>query len=226
MTSAIIKTDGRAIVLDLSKGAKLCGEDIAGRDVAELSDLIDRAMAAAGTAFSFGRYAEPRELYNNDNFSSGHAGERRTIHMGIDVFCEAGTAVFSPLDGTVEYVANNARDLDYGPLIILRHGADNGSDFFTLFGHLGLDALEKVSQGQKINAGEQVATVGSPPGNGNWPPHLHFQLITDLLELGVDFPGVALKSQQDYWLALSPSPARFFPECDAALLEYCGATTK
>jgi len=220
MNAPIIKTDGRAIVLDLSNGAQLCGEDIAGKGVSEFSELIDRAMEEAGTAFSFGRYAEPRELYSSQDFANVDSQESRTIHMGVDLFCAAGTPVSSPLDATVEFVANNERELDYGPVVILRHGSDTNEEFFTLYGHLGLDTLPMVAAGQRISAGEQIATVGTPPTNGNWPPHLHFQLITDLLGLGVDFPGVALKSQQDYWLELSPSPARFFPECDAGSLEY------
>jgi len=220
MTAAIIETDGQAIVLNLSNGAQLCGRDIAGLDVATLGDLIERTMAEAGTAFAFGRYAEPRELYNNEDFAGDGSDESRTIHMGIDLFCTADSAVCAPLDGTVEHVANNARELDYGPMIILRHDDAGGGDFFTLYGHLSLDTLERVAAGQKIRAGEQIASIGVPPTNGNWPPHLHFQLIHDLLGLGVDFPGVAYKSKQDYWLELSPSPARFFPECAADLLEY------
>lgn len=220
MTSTIINTDGRAIVLDLSTGARLGGHEIVGLDVVQLGGLINRSMAQAGTAFAFGRYAEPRELYSNDNFVSGDSAESRTIHMGIDLFCDSGTAVFSPLDGRVKFVANNARELDYGPLVILQHETKTGSEFFTLYGHLGMGTLKRLSEGQRVSAGQQIATVGAPPGNGNWPPHLHFQLINDLLDLGADFPGVALKSQRDYWLGLSPSPARFFPECDASLLEY------
>lgn len=219
MTQPIIHTDGRAIVLDLSSGATLCGEEIAGRDVADLSALIDGTKSNAGTQFAFGRYAEPRELYSSDNFSSDQSAETRTIHMGIDVFCVAGTPVYAPLDATVEHVANNDGELDYGPLIILRH-KDAGGDYYTLYGHLGVDVLDRMAAGQSVAAGEQIATIGSPPTNGNWPPHLHFQLIKDLLDLGKDFPGVALKSQQEYWLALSPSPAAFFPEIDAPLLEY------
>jgi len=219
MTQPIIHTDGRAIVLDLSSGAKLCGEEIAGRDVADLGALIDGTMSIAGTQFAFGRYAEPRELYSNDNFSSDQSAETRTIHMGIDVFCVAGTPVYAPLDATVEHVANNDGELDYGPLIVLRH-KDAGGDYYTLYGHLGVDVLDRMAAGQSVAAGEQIATIGSPPTNGNWPPHLHFQLIKDLLDLGKDFPGVALKSQREYWLALSPSPAAFFPEIDAPLLEY------
>jgi murein DD-endopeptidase MepM/ murein hydrolase activator NlpD len=218
MTSAVIETDGQAIVLDLSSGATLCGEAIAGLGVDELSTLIDRCMAEAGTQFAFGRWAEPRELYTTESFASD-AGESRTIHMGIDVFCASGTPVFSPLDGVIEHVANNARDLDYGPLVIIRHSVPDG-DFFTLYGHLSLETLERVAVGDSVVAGQQVASVGEPPSNGNWPPHLHFQLINDLLGLGVDFPGVALKSEQVRWLALSPSPARFFSEVDKDQLEY------
>ena len=132
MTTAIIQTDGRAIVLDLSHGARLCGQNIAGLDVTTLGELIDRTMAKAGTAFAFGRYAEPRELYSNENFASDETEESRTIHMGIDLFCREGTPVRSPLDGTVAFLANNDAELDYGPLIILRHEDESGAEFLHL----------------------------------------------------------------------------------------------
>ena len=74
-----------------------------------------------------------------------------------------------------------------------------------------LNSITSLKQGQSIRAGEVIARVGSPPENGNWPPHLHFQLIIDLLNLGTDFPGVALLSEKDIWLTLSPCPGMFFP---------------
>lgn len=220
MAVKIIQTDGRAIVLNLSKGASLCGELIDGLDVATFSVLIDKAMLEAGTKYAFGRYAEPRELYSSELFAIDDSGESRTIHMGIDLFCAARTSVYAPLDAVVEHVANNANELDYGPLVILRHPRPAGDDFFSLYGHLDLEVLERLSTGQNVAAGELIARVGAPPVNGNWPPHLHFQLITDLKGLGVDFPGVAGNRRKPYWLGLSPSPAAFFPEIDAPLLEY------
>lgn len=221
VTSApVIEVDDRSIVLDLSVGARLQGQEIIGLDVASLGALIDATMRDADTGFAFGKYGEPRELYDNDNFSTSDSSETRTIHLGLDVFCAAGTPVFAPIDGRVEILANNARELDYGPMIVLRHEIPNEDCFYTLYGHLGIDALTRVSVGQDVNAGEQIATVGEPPTNGNWPPHLHFQEISDLLGLGADFPGVALKSQQQYWFGLSPSPSRFFPDMEAASLEY------
>ena len=218
MSAAIIETDGRAIVLDLSTGARLAGQSVAGLDAAALGALIEAEMARAGTGFAFGRWGEPRELYRSDHFA-GTAEERRTIHMGVDLFCRRGTPVHAPLDGVIEHVANNDRELDYGPLVIVRHQGD-GADFFTLYGHLSIDTLDHVRAGQVVRRGQRIARVGEPPTNGNWPPHLHFQLINDLLDLDIDFPGVALESEQEYWLGLSPSPARFFPECEPELLEY------
>jgi murein DD-endopeptidase MepM/ murein hydrolase activator NlpD len=219
MSAAIIETDGRAIVLDLSTGAALNGRPLAGLGVAELTAEIEQAMADADTGFAVGRWGEPRELYANDNFADARTGEMRTIHMGIDLFCRAGTPIHAPLDGVVECVAVNDAELDYGPLLILRH-AERGAGFFTLYGHLSDDTPGRVTVGQVIRAGERIAAVGRPPGNGNWPPHLHFQLIRDLLGLGADFPGVAPRSERDYWLDLSPSPARFFAAMDPAVLEY------
>ena len=219
MTADIITTDGRSIVLDLSNGATLCGEAIAGCSVDQLTELINRTMSDAGTGYAFGRYAEPRDLYSNDNFAIAGSSEKRTVHMGIDLFCAAATPIYAPHDATVEIVANNAADLDYGPLVILAHD-DAAESRYSLYGHLGSDILSSLREGQKIAKGEPFATVGAPPDNGNWPPHLHFQLIRDLNGLGADFPGVARKSQQDRWLKLSPSPAAYFPEIDASRLEY------
>ncbi len=216
--ATIIPTDGKAIVLDLSAASPMLHGSPSGIGVARLSTLIDDEMRRAGTAFAFGRYAEQRGLYDNESFASAAGSERRTVHMGIDLFCAGGTAVYTPLDAEVHIVANNTQELDYGPMLVLRHQAGR-REFFSLYGHLGLKSLSGRREGQRLRAGEQIAEVGSPPENGNWPPHLHFQLIIDLLGLGKDFPGVAYQSQRDFWLALSPSPAVFFPECDATRLE-------
>jgi murein DD-endopeptidase MepM/ murein hydrolase activator NlpD len=216
--ATIIRSDGKAIVLDLSATSPILRGGTSGLGVERLSQLIDAEMRRAGTGFAFGRYGEKRGLYDNDNFASGSNAERRTIHMGIDLFCAAGTPVYAPLDAEVCVVANNTQELDYGPMLVLRHQAGR-REFFTLYGHLSLKSIAGRREGQRLRAGKQLAEVGSPPENGNWPPHLHFQLIVDLLGLGKDFPGVAYQSQRDFWLALSPSPAVFFPECDAALLQ-------
>ncbi|MDH4256343.1 MAG: peptidoglycan DD-metalloendopeptidase family protein [Gammaproteobacteria bacterium] len=216
----VIRLDDRAIVLDLGAGSLALGEPLADLPVERFSELVDRAMAAAGTGYALGRWAERREIYSSVLFAEADpAAERRSVHLGVDVFCAAGTPVHAPLDGRVHIKANNAAELDYGPLLVLEHATPGGEAFHTLYGHLGSAGCAHVRQGQAVRRGERIATVGSPPENGNWPPHLHLQLILDLLELGADFPGVARPAELDRWLALSPSPAMFFPGIDAAALD-------
>ena len=105
-------------------------------------------------------------------------------------------------------------------MVVVRHNIVDVGEIYTLYGHLSLDTLDRVQTGQQVVAGEQIAAIGSPPTNGNWPPHLHMQVVIDMLGRGRDFPGVVTQTQQDYWFGISPSPAAFFPECDADQLEY------
>jgi len=213
--ASIIRTDERSIVLDLSIGSMALGESLLNLPVERFGQLVNRALADAGTDFGFGRWGEPRELYVSNLFAneSTEVTDPRVVHMGIDVFCRADTPIYSPLAGRVHIKTNNTAELDYGPMLVLEHDTSNGEVFYSLYGHLRATSLSDMNEGQAVSAGEQIATVGSAPENGNWPPHLHFQLILDLQGLGADFPGVAKRSEQAAWLALSPLPARFFPEC-------------
>ena len=214
----VIVTDGKAIVLSLDARESELGRAAADLDVATMSRRIEQRLLAAGTGFAYGRWGERRGIYTSALFAEEGASARRDVHLGIDVFCAPGTPVVAPLAAEVHAVNNNAAELDYGPVVILQHEGED-APFFTLYGHLGFDCLDRLEAGQTVAAGEAFATVGSPPGNGNWPPHLHFQLIHDLLGLGTDFPGVVRADETDRWFALSPLPAEFFPDVDAVELD-------
>src|SRR5207247_6541891 len=85
--------------------------------------------------------------------------------------------------------------------------ADQGRvKFFTLYGHLSEDSLEGLYAGKLIKRGDRIASIGAPPTNGGWPPHLHFQIICDMLSKQGDFPGVAPASQRAVWLSICPNP--------------------
>jgi 4-aminobutyrate aminotransferase-like enzyme/Ser/Thr protein kinase RdoA (MazF antagonist) len=192
-----------SIVLDLSVGSLLLGADPKNVEPDAMSEIVFGEMRKAGVRVAVGRYNEARAWYNTPAFGGGHpTDEHRTIHLGLDLFAEPGTGVCAALDGTVHLFANNAKRLDYGPVIILKHS----DDFFTLYGHLTLDSLDDLAIGLTIAKGQRIGKIGSPPTNGDWAPHLHFQIITDLQGLGIDFPGVACASQRDKWLTLSPDP--------------------
>jgi 4-aminobutyrate aminotransferase-like enzyme len=148
------------------------------------------------------------------------------VHLGMDLFVEPGTRLRAPLDGVVFVTANNDAPLDYGPLVILQHETSDGENFFTLYGHLTKETLVRLKPGQRVGRGEEFARVGAAEENGGWTPHVHFQIILDLLDLGADFPGVAYASQRSVWTSLSPDPnlllgipAERFPVKEPALSE-------
>ncbi len=204
--TAPVVDPGPTIVFDLSFGSLLLGADPRACETAPLTETLFQKMRDSGAAIGIGRYNEARPIYTTSAFSSGPhpTDERRTVHIGLDLFAAPGTPVYAPLAGTVHAFANNAQRLDYGPVILLRHEI-SGQPFFTLYGHL--DSVDGLAVGQRVEAGQRIAAIGSPPTNGDWPPHLHFQIITDDLDLATDFPGVAFASQRNVWLSLSPDPS-------------------
>ncbi len=196
------------VVFDLSVGSSLISGDERENAEPRLTERLFDLMKSAGVKTGVGRYDEARLLYTTPAFTAGGNpfAEHRTIHLGIDLFAEAGAPVHAPLAGEVHAFNNNATPLDYGPLIILKHRTDDGHEFFTLYGHLSEQSLEGLHIGKPVAQGERIATIGSPPTNGDWTPHLHFQIITDLLDLDCDFPGVGRASQREIWRSLSPDP--------------------
>ncbi|HXN51303.1 MAG TPA: aminotransferase class III-fold pyridoxal phosphate-dependent enzyme [Candidatus Acidoferrum sp.] len=200
-----------SLVFDFSVGSKFLGADPAAADPAVLTERIFAEMKRAGAAVGVGRYDEARAIYSSALFGAGAnpTDERRTIHLGIDLEVRPGSAVRAPLDGIVHAMAHNEAALDYGPVVILRHRIDSSGgaqEFFTLYGHLRLQTLGRLRVGQKLARGEKFAEVGTTQENGGWTPHLHFQIISDLLEHGTDFPGVGRASERGVWTSLSPDP--------------------
>ncbi|HZS05204.1 MAG TPA: aminotransferase class III-fold pyridoxal phosphate-dependent enzyme [Blastocatellia bacterium] len=195
------------VVFDLSVGSPTISGDERENAEPRLTERLFGLMKEAGVKVGVGRYDEPRLLYTTPAFTAGSPfDEHRTIHLGIDLFAEAGTPVHAPLAGVAHAFNNNAASLDYGPMIILRHETGDGHEFYTLYGHLSEQSLEGLSAGRPVARGERIATIGTPPANGDWTPHLHFQIITDLLDLGCDFPGVGRAGQRELWRSLSPDP--------------------
>ncbi len=136
----------------------------------------------------------------------------RTIHLGIDLFAPPGTPVYAPLAGSVHAFVDNSAPQDYGPILILEHKSEEHPTFYTLYGHLSRESLKGIKLGQRIKKGERLAAIGeseaknSPLETGVGRSHLHFQIITDLLALDTDFPGIARPSQRKVWLSLCPDP--------------------
>ncbi len=198
----------------------------------ELSQRLFKAMDRAGVKIGIGRYNEARLLYTSPLFVGDdlHGENNRTVHLGMDVFMAAGSPVHAPLDGEIIAFACNRAPLDYGPVIILRHQANPGDAFYTLYGHLSLDSLSGLQAGQTVKKGQVIARIGSADVNGGWPPHLHFQVILDLLDMACDFPGVAGPAEKELWCQFSPDPnvmlavpEKYFPAPEPTKLETLAA---
>lgn len=194
-------------VFDLSTDSRLIENPSAMSDVKVFSDYLWEILKKQKCTYGLGRYNEVRLCYTSPIFTSeNQLQEGRTLHFGIDVFAPPGTSVYAPLEAEVHSFQNNDNPLDYGPAIILRHNPEEGIIFYTLYGHLSEDSLQELYKGKAIKAGEKFASMGEIRVNGGWPPHLHFQIITDMLDYEGDYPGVAKYSEQDVWLSICPDP--------------------
>lgn len=174
-------------------------QDTAAFDL-EVKQMLRNRKATIGV----GGYLEDRFIYRRSSHFDV-AAESRNLHLGVDVWLDAGTAVFAPLDATVHSFKDNANFGDYGPTIILEHELE-GVTFYTLYGHLNRASLQNLAVGQRFAKGDKIAEVGPYPENGNWPPHLHFQVMCAMDGKIGDYPGVATTAERAKYEALCPNP--------------------
>ncbi|MCF2445842.1 peptidoglycan DD-metalloendopeptidase family protein [Dyadobacter sp. CY345] len=189
--------------LDFSeKNSDLLSRDL--REISVFSKYVFEEMLSQNQYVGIGGYDENRVIYRQREHFTNQENER-SIHLGVDIWAAAGEPVYAPLAGEVHSFAFNNYFGDYGPTIILKHELDH-VPFYTLYGHLALKSLENLHEGKLITAGEQIAKIGTFPENGDWPPHLHFQIISDMGDKKGDFPGVSSIAEREYYLSICPDP--------------------
>lgn len=171
---------------------------------AAFSIYIKEFLKNRGKRAAYGGYNELRTLYNRSELFNNVA-TNRNIHIGLDIWVPAGTEIISPLSAEIHSFQDNNNFGDYGPTIILKHTTE-GREFFTLYGHLSRKSLEYIEIGQKLEAGEGFAWLGDFDENGDYAPHLHFQVMEDLQGKSGDYPGVVARKELDYYLKNCPDP--------------------
>jgi 4-aminobutyrate aminotransferase-like enzyme/Ser/Thr protein kinase RdoA (MazF antagonist) len=198
--------------IDLSIGSEFLGNQTEFSNDTFLNRKFQDLLAENPDTIYVGGYKEPRALYNTDAFkqNTNDGVEYRTLHLGVDFWTNAGEAVFAPFDAEVISAIDNNYRKDYGPTLILKHKINDNYFFYTLYGHLSRESLEMSFVGKKVKQGEQIATLGSYEVNGNWSPHLHFQVILDLLGNTDNFNGVSSPSQWEVYGAICPDPNIIF----------------
>jgi len=209
---AIIKQldQGKLHFFDLGIGSLEIGNPADFSDTRKFESRSIQILEKNKADIGIGKYGEVRPIYTTEDYlAKGNSGYKwRTVHLGIDIFVAPGNGIFSPLNGVLHSFQNNAGNKNYGPTIILEHVQD-GMVFHTLYGHLSKDSLSNLKIGQTFTKGQQIGSIGNYPENGNWPPHLHFQIILDMLGLSGDYPGVAYYDQQAVWKSICPDPSLF-----------------
>lgn len=87
-----------------------------------------------------------------------------TNHKGLDIAAKKGTSIKAAASGTVKFAGYKG---SLGKLVII----DNGNSVQTYYGHCSEIYVEA---GQKVEAGETIAAVGSTGAATG--PHLHFEI--------------------------------------------------
>ncbi|WP_291313481.1 M23 family metallopeptidase [Corynebacterium sp. UBA2622] len=104
--------------------------------------------------------------------AAGHVsssfGERwGRVHEGIDIANDAGTPIYAVMDGTV---INAGPAQGFGNWVVIKH--DGGE--VSVYGHM---RHYDVAVGQRVTAGQQIASIGSEGQSTG--PHLHFEIKPD-----------------------------------------------
>jgi|AGTN01.2.fsa_nt_gi Membrane proteins related to metalloendopeptidases len=90
-------------------------------------------------------------------------------HNGIDIQAEQGAKVAAALGGTVEKIYTSESE---GGVVVISH-SDTSQTIYA-----GLDEIV-VEAGEKVNAGQQIGTVGEMPSELDLSYHVHFEYIVD-----------------------------------------------
>ena len=133
---------------------------------------VHNAELAKGVAFAQERAQREARLQQplfvmptKGIFTSGFGYRWGVLHAGIDLANSIGTPIRAVSDGVVIDAGPTA---GYGMWVKLRHA--DGT--VTLYGHVNSTT---VSVGERVMAGDQIATMGNR-GNSTGP-HLHFEVL-------------------------------------------------
>ncbi|WP_430400067.1 peptidoglycan DD-metalloendopeptidase family protein [Flavobacterium sp.] len=167
--------------------------------------FIQSHLDSNNAKIAYGGYKETRNLYKRSTVFKNDISDERNIHIGLDLWINEAAPIYAALDGKIHSFQNNTALGDYGPVIILEHIID-GFTFHTLYGHLSEESLFEKEIGQIVKKGEQIGNLGLPPINGDYAPHLHFQIIIDMEGKKGDYAGVCSLNTLDFYSKNCPDP--------------------
>lgn len=190
--------------LDFTEANKALSEvDLS--NTAEFNAFVFNPMQTTNKKYGIGGYLEKRAIYRRSEVFATATSNFRNIHLGVDIWAAAGSSVYAPLAGKIHSFQDNQGFGNYGPTLILAHDLGEKT-LYSLYGHLSRASLASFEVGREVGAGERICEIGPFPENGDWPPHLHFQLMWDMGSYWGDYPGVAAEQDLDYFRENCPDP--------------------
>ncbi|MBN3520830.1 peptidoglycan DD-metalloendopeptidase family protein [Algoriphagus lutimaris] len=197
-------TEGNTLKMDFSPAnSELTSVNLG--NTQKFNDFVFDQLSNQNKKFGIGGYFEHRAIYQRSEVFVTQELDFRNIHLGVDIWAEAGTPVFAPFEGEVYSLQDNQGFGNYGGTIILQHEI-GGESLYSLYGHLKRSDLTLWKVGDQVKFGDLLCHIGPFPENGDWPPHLHFQLMLDMLGNYGDFPGVCSQREMEKFRAICPDP--------------------
>jgi murein DD-endopeptidase MepM/ murein hydrolase activator NlpD len=157
---------GAGVVTGSVDGMQIVSVTPAANSSVHAEEITKAAAFAQERADREARLNRPQfVMYTKGVFTSGFGYRWGVLHGGIDIANAIGTPILAVADGVVIDVGPTA---GYGAWVKLRHA--DGT--VTLYGHVN---TWLVTKGERVMAGDQIATIGNR-GNSTGP-HCHFEVL-------------------------------------------------
>lgn len=134
----------------------------AAKAAAKAAESVTKVISANGVKFTVKPVSGT--ITSRFGYRSSPGGIGSTNHKGLDIAAGCGTPIYAAAAGTVEFAGTKG---ELGKLVIINHG--NGIK--TYYGHC---SSLKVSSGQTVEAGTNIAAVGKTGAATGY--HLHFEI--------------------------------------------------
>ncbi|KMO74001.1 hypothetical protein BST22_20775 [Mycolicibacterium chubuense] len=165
-------TGGASVITGSVDGMQVVTVAPAANSAVHAEEITKAAAFAQERADREARLARPQyAMPTRGVWTSGFGYRWGVLHAGIDIANSIGTPIYAAADGVVTDAGPTA---GYGAWVKVKHS--DGT--VTLYGHVN---TWLVSVGQRVMAGDQIATIGNR-GNSTGP-HLHFSVLLN----GTDF---------------------------------------
>jgi len=135
------------------------------------------AAGAAGAAPGTGAVGKPVMPVQGVDINSLQTHSFNNVrdsgkHAGVDIFAKKGTPVVAAMSGELVEASWNGPNPMGGNRVWIK--ADDGT--FHYYAHLDSITVKNLPKGTRVQAGQQIGTVGDSGNAKGTPPHLHFSV--------------------------------------------------